>query len=89
MAWFRVQVTEDNNASSTRSGSLVPNLRFVKRCGSYSFYCVVGLTRKWPRSSAPDVPPYNDTWPRFVTAAWTACGGGTSIARKTNGRLSD
>ena len=81
MARLRVQLDEEQQRIGREERSSHPNPRIrermlalwllhhgVKRQGAAD---IVGVSR----------PPCSGTWPRSETGAWTACGGGTPIAR--------
>ena len=82
MAWLRVQLTEEQQRVVNEERSSHPNAR-VREKMLVLWLLHNGVTRQ---NAAKIVgrrvgPPSSGTWPRSETGAWTACGGGTPIAR--------
>ena len=81
MAWFRVQLTEEEQRVVNEERCCHPNLRIREKM-LVLWLLHNGLRcEQRPRLSDSVGPPSNGTWPRFGRGAWTACGSGISIAR--------
>jgi hypothetical protein len=81
MAWFRVQLTEEEQRVVNKERCCHPNLRIREKM-LVLWLLHTGLTREQAaKTVGVSGAPSSGTWPRFGRGAWTACGSGISIVR--------